>query len=725
MSAMDVLHGLSTHYPCFSHESHAGYLPEMAAFDYSGWIGPGQNPSRQDLEAKEVLDLRSKLAIAESRIDELQKEKAVTKNVIDYLLKQSGSANLYEGSPYTPQHANYSRAAEEVKGILNPIIGLLHDIVRAAPLHQNSVTQSVPHADFGSGTLIDLLSDESEPGDSGKGPSDFRKPSSTPLDLAQATKPPEISPSGATGKAQAKQAHAPESNLMFSEKNITFTAPLVTRFGTRRDERTSRQDTSVNPPLNVFAPFQCCHEASSQLTIVKPAAHIHEKNLGNLQRSFDESETGLSVSTQYDASQSNSASSVSTMSSVQNSDDEDDQAVGNILEKLSFDPRPIVTISGPSDIYNASKDLDHKESRNALETITPPNLRTPVLTHAAKFMPKWPTGSFAVSAAEREAAIFVHQRNVSNQENRFPDVFKYGIRFRPDPMETDLYRTLVVTGLPFKVTMSALLQQIQGAAVVDAKLLDTASIDGHSTALITFVHECNAKAIEQKARETPWEFFGKPVVVTLLPTPTWPMPGNLRKAIVDHRHTRCLEVHDFPRAIKPAELEYDLRIHRGMTSNRIEAKTMRLDGVLELRFNSVNYAGQAYGTLTTSKRYKQCQVKRVADPCTSPLNDSVIQFHRPTEVASSIDKEPKDEPVEEAPNVATNGGVTCWKEYAFETFTGNESRAGARMGTAETPEDNTCRLSEAGVDGAATIRRGRGFATEQSVAKTEETCNQQ
>ncbi|KAL9037466.1 MAG: hypothetical protein Q9180_003700 [Flavoplaca navasiana] len=720
---MDVVHGLSPHYPYFSHESNAGYIPEMAAFDYSGWIGPGQNPSNQNLAHNDIIDLRSKLAVAETRVDELLKERAVAKNVIDCLLKQSGGASSFEGSPYTPQHANYSRAAEDVKEILNPIIGLLRDIVRVAPLRQDSVTQSVPPTDFGSGTLVDLLSDEPERGDAGKGLRDFPKPSSTPLELAQAAEPAVISPSGATETPQAKQTDAPESNLMFFEKDIAFTAPLVTRFGTRRDERKSRQDTSVKPPLTVLAPFQCCHEASSQLTTVQPAAYIHNENLDNLQRSFDESETGLSGSTQYDASQSNSSSSVSTTSSVQNSDDEDDQAVGTIHEKHSIDPRPVVTISEPFDTFHNSKDLGHKQSRNALETITPPNLRTPVLTHAAKFMPNWPTSSFAVSAAEREAAVFVHQRNVSNQENRFPDVFKYGIRFRPDPMETDLYRTLVVTGLPFKVTMSALLQQIHGAAVVDAKLLDTASIDGHSTALITFVHEFDAKAIEQKSHETPWEFFGKPVVVTLLPTPTWPMPGNLRAAIIDHRHTRCLEVHNFPRAIKPAELEYDLRIYRGMTSNRIEAKTMRSDGVLELRFNSVSYAGQAYGTLTTYKRYKQCQVKRVADPCTSPLNDSVI--HGPTEEESSIDKEPKDEPVEEAPNVATNGGVTSWKEYAFDTFTGNESLAEARMGTAETFEDNTCRLSDAGVDEAATIQRGRGFATEQCVAKTEDTCNQQ
>ncbi|KAL8878970.1 MAG: hypothetical protein Q9198_003329, partial [Flavoplaca austrocitrina] len=137
----------------------------MAAFDYSRWVGPGQNPSGHNLEPNEVLDLRSKLAVAESRVDELQKEKAVAKNVIDYLLKQSGGASFYEGSPYTPQHANYSRAAEDVKEILNPIIGLLHDIVRVAPVRQNSFTQSVPHTDFESGTLVDLLSDEPGPGD--------------------------------------------------------------------------------------------------------------------------------------------------------------------------------------------------------------------------------------------------------------------------------------------------------------------------------------------------------------------------------------------------------------------------------------------------------------------------------------------------------------------------------------------------------------------------------
>lgn len=62
-----------------------------------------QAKSGQSSEPNEIINLGSKLAVAESRVNELQKEKAVAKIVIDYLFKLSAGASFYHGSSFTPE----------------------------------------------------------------------------------------------------------------------------------------------------------------------------------------------------------------------------------------------------------------------------------------------------------------------------------------------------------------------------------------------------------------------------------------------------------------------------------------------------------------------------------------------------------------------------------------------------------------------------------------------
>lgn len=242
-------------------------------------------------------------------------------------------------------------------------------------------------------------------------------------------------------------------------------------------------------------------------------------------------------------------------------------------------------------------------------------------TAALLFMPKWPTKAFAVSATEREGAISVHKRVAGDQEHQYPDLFRYGTRFRPEPTERDIYRTVLVDNLPSTLRLFTLLQLVKGGPVLDAKLLNTVSINGKLSAMITFVHEYGANAFVNGTCSQPLVFDAIQARVTLLPTPTYPMSKNLRTAIIVHSHTRCLEVQNFPKGIKPAELERDLRICETMTTHRIESKRMRSDGVLELRFSSIRYAGQAYGLLTTRMRYRQCTVRFSPDPCAQPWEE--------------------------------------------------------------------------------------------------------
>ncbi|KAL8748727.1 MAG: hypothetical protein Q9184_007121 [Pyrenodesmia sp. 2 TL-2023] len=240
-------------------------------------------------------------------------------------------------------------------------------------------------------------------------------------------------------------------------------------------------------------------------------------------------------------------------------------------------------------------------------------------------MPKWPTKALAVSTTEREGAIFVHQRAAGYQEYQFPDLFRYGTRFRPEPSERDVYRTVLVDNLPADLRLFTLLLHVKGGLVLDAKLLNTVSINSKLSAMITFFHEYEAKAFVHGTCSQPLVFDAIQARVTLLPTPTYPISKMLRAAIVEHGHTRCLEIQNFPKGIKPAELERDLRICETMTTHRIESKRMRSDGVLELRFSSISYAGRAYGLLTTRIRYRQCTVRFSPDPCAQPWEEVPVE----------------------------------------------------------------------------------------------------
>lgn len=261
----------------------------------------------------------------------------------------------------------------------------------------------------------------------------------------------------------------------------------------------------------------------------------------------------------------------------------------------------------------------------SLETVavTAPSSHAPQQASdtAALFVPKWPAKSIIVFAGERDGAIFIHKQVAGDQEHQFPDLFRYGIRFRPEPNETDIYRTVLVDNIPPNTRLFTLLQRVKGGPVLDAKFLDTISIKGSLSAMITFVHEHGAKAFVNGASRRPLVFDEIRARVILLPTPTYPMPKNLHMAITNHGHTRCLEIQNFPRGIKPAELERDLRIYQTMTAHRIESKRMRADGVLELRFTSIYYAGRAYGILNAWSRYRRCIISFASDPCAQPWEE--------------------------------------------------------------------------------------------------------
>ena len=223
------------------------------------------------------------------------------------------------------------------------------------------------------------------------------------------------------------------------------------------------------------------------------------------------------------------------------------------------------------------------------------------------------------SRQERDDAIGNYKRYAGSARNTIPKFFQHGLQFNPLPGSWNVFRTLVISNLPQSATMTKVLDKVRGGVVVDAKLLDTFSITGGKTALVTFLHEQVAKALEIYFEQHPTTIDAEIAQVTVLKTPTWPISRVCEKALFNGKTTRCLEVSRYPRHISPRNLRQHLRICSVMTLDRVEYMNLRDDGVLALRFESVACAISAHGILTSLSAFRGCAVQFAPDPCAQPL----------------------------------------------------------------------------------------------------------
>lgn len=217
--------------------------------------------------------------------------------------------------------------------------------------------------------------------------------------------------------------------------------------------------------------------------------------------------------------------------------------------------------------------------------------------------------------------IDLQQRRVGIQDRKVPDLLKhpYSIQYIPPPGTRNLYRTLVISNLPHAATMTAILEQVRGGVVFDAKLLNTTTITGGKTALVTFLHQRNAEVFEAYAKRHPIIIQDRTAKVTLLKSANWPSPLSQR-AMLEGNRTRCLEVTEYPRHITCSDLRRKLRVCSVMKVDRIEHVALRYDGVLALRFDSIADAWKAQGMFASNQEFRGCVVRFALDPCAQPIS---------------------------------------------------------------------------------------------------------
>ena len=302
--------------------------------------------------------------------------------------------------------------------------------------------------------------------------------------------------------------------------------------------------------------------------------------------------------------------------------------------------------------------------------------------------PCWSSEKIFDSARDREDAIRINKLSSEYGERAmfFPRFFKYGIHYVPRNHEQDIYRTVAISGLSPSVTMRSLLEKVRGGMVVEAKLLDTAKITGSQTALVTFLYEVSAMAYEEHARHHPVAFSNAVAQICVIPTPTWPMSFTLRSDIEKSGHTRCFQVHNFPRNISLTAVRQELTSSPVMKSNSLECMRLGNDGVLGLRFSSIRAAVRTSALFSRTLRYRGCTVRYIPDPCALPL-ETLLDQH--TETSEAV-KEDTSEPC------YTSDAKTC-------------------------TEDDFGRLTKIDWDIDAESRHGRGF--QEQVSPATDTSN--
>lgn len=235
---------------------------------------------------------------------------------------------------------------------------------------------------------------------------------------------------------------------------------------------------------------------------------------------------------------------------------------------------------------------------------------------------------------------------------RFSDTC--GICFNPHgSIEHDSYRTVIISGLPVDCTMTNVLNEVRGGLILEARSLDTMTITRSKSIMLTFVEGTAATSLETHAKRYGFSVQGQQAHVSIVRTPTTPISKKVRNGIKTSYHTRCLDVRNFPRSISPQALRYDLRPLKASTLDFIESMNMNDEGVLELRFLSIDAAADAFSFLMArhvNVKHHRCRVDYGEDPCMQPWvekdstsMDTVMMLDDETETSKLSAKEGEGE----------------------------------------------------------------------------------
>ncbi|KAH0556946.1 hypothetical protein GP486_005267 [Trichoglossum hirsutum] len=239
----------------------------------------------------------------------------------------------------------------------------------------------------------------------------------------------------------------------------------------------------------------------------------------------------------------------------------------------------------------------------------------------------YPPGSVGGEAVSRNAqeahSPSTQTYDHSTRPRPAPSPFEFGVQFEPPPSSQHRYRRTVHIGnLPAGVTLQALMESVRGGMILKATILNTVPFTGSPSALVTFLEPQAAADYAAFAGLYPIRILGSIVVVTLIPTPSFPISYQIGRAVRRYNQTRVLRldgIHLSPAAM--GRLLYDLGVERASRMGLIESIRRVNDLAVDLTFASVDLALRAYFAFLTDEAFHIPDARGtfLPDPCAQSL----------------------------------------------------------------------------------------------------------
>ena len=230
-------------------------------------------------------------------------------------------------------------------------------------------------------------------------------------------------------------------------------------------------------------------------------------------------------------------------------------------------------------------------------------------------LPRWTMNSASVFDDKREAYSaegLQYNRNIPGVK-KSPIFSGPGLRYIPSQHDTNIYRTVVIEGLPPWVTIHEVLSRVEGGKIESVVLLDTKRVmHGYPTMIIRFVQQSGAQEFLRRTYGA--LFLGYwPTQVRQVGTPTYVLGEEMDRQINQWGRTRCLKVYSE---------HLDLRgFVRGVLDEDEWAEWIEftqenvLAGTSTFHFTSIKMAIMAYNRLRATKQFRDADLEFSRDPC--------------------------------------------------------------------------------------------------------------
>ena len=190
-------------------------------------------------------------------------------------------------------------------------------------------------------------------------------------------------------------------------------------------------------------------------------------------------------------------------------------------------------------------------------------------------------------------------------------------QFVPHDRAASHCRTVIMTHIPKDVTMQDICSKVRGGPIFSIKLLDTAALIKHQTALIIFLESIGARQFVKYANDTQLMLNGKQPLVYILDSPTTPTPPRIHRSIIDFGATRCLILYSYPTHLTLHHLSDKLNpeehVGMGVIINIMEDG----EGLVRMEFASIDQAARARARINTWRAFAPTVAEFGPDPCSS------------------------------------------------------------------------------------------------------------